>query len=164
MIKSLVVAVARNGVIGRDNALPWKLPEEMKYFKRVTMGNAVIMGRRTWESIGKPLAGRTNIVVTRNAAYAAPGCAVAQSLAEAYDVARAAGAGEACVIGGTSLFEEALPGADVLHYTEVEAEVPGDTFFPPFDRSQWLEREVMRHAVDEKHQHPFRVLRMERRR
>ena len=164
MIKSIVVAVARNGVIGRDNALPWKLPDEMKYFKQVTMGHPVIMGRRTWESIGKPLPGRTNIVVTSNPQYRAPGCAVASSLPLAFGAAAAEGAQEACVIGGTSLFREALPEADVLHYTEVEADVPGDTFFPPFDRSLWIEHEVMRHAADERHAYGFRVLRLERRR
>ena len=162
MIKSLVVAMDRHRVIGRDNALPWKLPDEMAYFKRVTMGNAVIMGRRTWESIGKPLAGRRNIVVTRNRGYEAPGCAVVGSLQEAFEAAR--GEGEACIIGGTSLFEEALPQADVLHLTEVDAEVEGDTWFPEFDRSEWTEHEVLRHAPDERHAYAFRILRLERRR
>lgn len=162
MIKSLVVAMDRNRVIGRDNALPWKLPDEMAYFKRVTMGNAVIMGRRTWESIGRPLPGRKNIVVTRTRGYEAAGCEVVDSLPAAF---RAAGdATESCVIGGTSLFEEALPQADVLHLTEVDAAVDGDTWFPPFDRSQWIEHEVLRHGVDERHAFPFRILRLERRR
>jgi dihydrofolate reductase len=162
VIKSLVVAMDRNRVIGRDNALPWKLPDEMAYFKRVTMGNAVIMGRRTWESIGKPLAGRRNIVVTTNGRYEAPGCTVVGSLQEAFEAAR--GEKEACIIGGTSLFEESLPLADVLHLTEVDAEVEGDTWFPEFDRSQWVEHEVLRHAADERHPYAFRILRLERRR
>ena len=162
MIKSFVVAMDRNRVIGRDNALPWKLPDDMAYFKRVTMGHAVIMGRRTWESIGKPLPGRRNIVVTRNRAYEAPGCTVVGSLDEAFRAAE--GETEACIIGGTSLFEEALPEADVLHLTEVEAEVEGDTWFPEFDRSEWIEHEVLRHPADERHRHPFRILRLERRR
>jgi dihydrofolate reductase len=162
LIRSIVVAMARNRVIGRDNALPWKLPEEMAYFKRVTMGHPVIMGRRTWESIGKPLAGRHNIVVTRNRDYQAPGCTVVDSLDAAW---KAAGdADEACVIGGTSLFEEALAVADTLHLTEVEAEIEGDTWFPDFDRADWVQHEVMRHPADARHAYPFRILRLERRR
>ena len=162
MIKSLVVAMDRNRAIGKDNALPWKLPDEMAYFKRVTMGNAVIMGRRTWESIGKPLQGRRNIVVTRNRGYQAPGCAVAISLDDAFRQAREER--EACIIGGTSLFEESLPQADVLHLTEVEAAVDADTWFPEFDRSEWTEHEVVRHAADDRHRFAFRILRLERRR
>jgi dihydrofolate reductase len=162
MIRSLVVAMDRNRVIGRDNALPWKLPEELAHFKRVTMGHPVIMGRRTWESIGKPLPGRHNIVVTRNSGYAAPGCTIVGSLDAAW---RAAGdAQEACVIGGTSLFEEALPVADRIHLTEVEAEVAGDTWFPEFDRAQWDEHEVTRHPADARHAHAFRILLLQRRR
>lgn len=161
MRRSLVVAVARNGVIGRDNQLPWRLPDDMKYFKQVTLGHPVIMGRRTYQSIGKPLPGRKNIVVTRDRDFAAPGCVVAHSLDEAWKAAN--GAEEACVIGGTSLFEETLASADVIHLTEVEAEVDGDTYFPPFDRGNWRETEVARHAADERHAYPFRILRLERR-
>jgi dihydrofolate reductase len=161
VIKSLVVARARNGVIGRDNRLPWRLPGDLAYFKRVTMGHPIIMGRRTWESIGKALPGRRNIVVSRNPDYRAEGAVVVGSLTEAW---RAAGdAEEACVIGGTSLFAEALPQADRIHLTEVEADVPGDTFFPPFERGQWEEREVARQPRDERHEHPFRIVVLERR-
>ena len=161
MRRTLVVAVARNGVIGKDNHLPWRLPDEIAYFKRVTMGNPVIMGRRTWESIGKPLAGRKNIVVTHRRDYQAPGCTVVHSLQEAWKAAE--GADAACVIGGTTLFEESLPVADRIHYTEVEAEVEGDTFFTPFDRSVWQVREVERHAADDRHAYPYRILVMDRR-
>ena len=162
MIRSLVVARARNGVIGRDNHLPWRLPADLAYFKRVTMGHPIIMGRRTWESIGKPLPGRQNIVVTRNPDYRAAGTTVVGSLDQAW---RAAGdAEEVCVIGGTSLFAEALPLADRIHLTEVDADVEGDTWFPPFDRSQWIEHEVARQARDERHEYPFRILVLERRR
>jgi dihydrofolate reductase len=161
MRRALVVAVARNGVIGRDNQLPWRLPDDLAYFKRVTMGRPVVMGRRTFESIGKALPGRANIVVTHNSSFRAPGCTVVHSLDAAW---KAAGdADEACVIGGTSLFEEALPTADVIHLTEVEADVEGDTYFPPFDRSQWRETEVARHPADERHAYPFRIVRLERR-
>ena len=162
MRRSLVVAVARNGVIGRDNHLPWKLPDDMAYFKRVTMGHPIVMGRRTWESIGKPLPGRKNIVVTHNRDFSAPGCTVVHSLDEAW---KAAGdADEVCVIGGTTLFEESLASADLIHLTEVEAEVEGDTFFPPFDRKDWVEHEVTRHPADARHEFPFRIVVLERRR
>ena len=165
MRRTLVVAVARNGVIGKDNRLPWRLPDEIAYFKRVTMGHPVVMGRRTWDSIGKPLPGRANIVVTRQRDFQAPGCTVVHSLDEAWEAAaRAEGAEEVCVIGGTALFEESLPVADRIHYTEVEADVDGDTFFPPFDRSQWQEREVQRHAADARHAYPYRILVLDRRR
>ena len=161
MRRSLVVAVARNGVIGRDNQLPWRLPDDLKYFKQVTLGHPVIMGRRTFQSIGKPLAGRKNIVITRDRDFQAPGCVVVHSLDQAWKSAD--DADEACVIGGTSLFEETLPTADVIHLTEVEAEVEGDTYFPPFDRAQWREIEIARHAADERHAYPFRIVRLERR-
>ena len=153
--------MARNRVIGRDNRLPWRLPADLAYFKQVTLGHPVIMGRRTWESIGRPLPGRQNIVVSRNPDYQAPAATVVGSLEAAFEVAGTAD--EACVIGGTSLFAEALPTADRIHLTEVEAEVPGDTFFPPFDRSQWIEREISRHPRDERHEYAFRIVLLERR-
>jgi dihydrofolate reductase len=161
MRKSLVVAIARNRVIGRDNALPWRLPAELAHFKRVTMGHPVIMGRKTYESIGKPLPGRINIVVSRNRGFVAAGCTVVASLEEAY--AAAGDADEVSIIGGTSLFEAALPAADCIHLTEVEADVEGDTWFPEFDRSQWREKEIARHPADERHAYPFRILQLERR-
>jgi dihydrofolate reductase len=162
MKRSLVVAVARNGVIGRDNALPWRLPADLAHFKRVTMGHPVVMGRRTHESIGKALPGRKNIVVTRSSGYQAPGCTVVNSLDEAWQAA--AGADEVCVIGGTTLFEETLPVADVIHLTEVEADVEGDTWFPPFDRSEWNEKEIARHPADERNAYPVRILELTRKR
>jgi dihydrofolate reductase len=162
MRKSLVVAMARNRVIGRDNALPWKLPADLAYFKKVTMGHPVIMGRRTYESIGKPLPGRKNIVVSRNRHFVAPGCTVVPSLEAAY---RAAGdVEEVSVIGGTSIFAAALPTADCIHLTEVEADVEGDTWFPEFDRAEWKEKEVARQPADERHAYPFRIVELERRR
>jgi dihydrofolate reductase len=160
--RSLVVAVARNGVIGRDNALPWRLPADLAHFKRVTMGHPIVMGRRTYESIGKPLPGRKNIVVTHNRSFRAPGCTVVGSLDEAW---REAGdADEVCVIGGTTLFAETLPLADVIHLTEVEADVEGDTFFPPFDRREWDQREVARHPADDRNAYSTRILELTRRR
>lgn len=160
MRRSLVVAMARNRVIGRNNALPWRLPADLAHFKKITMGHPIVMGRRTYESIGKPLPGRKNIVVTRNRNFVAPGCTVVGSLEAAW---KAAGeAEEVCVIGGTSLFEEALPVADVIHLTEVEAEVEGDTYFPEFDRSQWRETQIACHGVDERHAYPLRIVQLDR--
>ncbi len=141
-VVSLIVAVAANGVIGAKNRLPWHLPADLRFFKATTMGRPVIMGRRTFESIGRALPGRTNVVVTRRPELALPGCIMADSLDAAY---RAAGAtGEVFVIGGAELFREALAHADRLYLTEIHAAFEGDVHFPAVDRSQWREasREV----------------------
>ena len=160
MRRSLVVAMARNRVIGRDNQLPWRLPDDMAFFKRTTMGQPVIMGRRTYESIGKPLPGRLNIVVTGQEDFVAPGCTVVHSMEEAY---RAAGdAREVAIIGGNAIFAEALPVADTIYLTEVDAEVEGNVFFPEFDRGRFRETELERHAADARHAYPFRILKLER--
>jgi len=160
MHRALVVAMSRNGVIGRNNQLPWRLPADLAFFKRTTMGHPVIMGRRTYESIGKALPGRLNIVVTHREDFAAPGCTVVHSMDEAY---RAAGdAAEVSIIGGSAIFEAALPKADTVYLTEVDAEIEGDVFFPSFDRSRFRETELERHAADERHAYPFRILRLDR--
>ena len=141
---TLIAAVARNGVIGRDNRLPWHLPADLKHFKALTTGHAVIMGRKTWESLPekfRPLPGRQNIVVTRKAGYAAAGANVVTSLA---DAVAAAGGSEAFVIGGADLYVAALPLADRLQLTEIDADYDGDTWFPPRDPRQW--RETVRDA------------------
>jgi dihydrofolate reductase len=134
---SLIVAMARHGVIGRDNALPWRLPEDLKRFKSLTMGHPIIMGRKTYESIGRPLPGRTNIVLTRLAGFAAPGCTVVGSPEAA--IAACGDAAEAFVIGGAEIYRAFLDHASRLDVTEIDADIPGDTFFPDFDRSQWRE-------------------------
>jgi dihydrofolate reductase len=144
---SLVVAMARNGVIGRDNALPWRLPADLKHFKSVTMGKPVLMGRKTFASIGKPLPGRTNLVLTRDAAWRAEGAIVVHSVAEALD--RIPEAPELAGIGGADVFRLLLPLASRIYLTRVEAEIPGDTVFPPIDLSQWLELEQRKFAADE---------------
>lgn len=139
----LVVAVAENGVIGRDNALPWRIKSDLKYFRSVTMNRPVVMGRKTYASIGKPLPGRTNIVVTRQDDFAGPGLLVAGGLAEALSAARGdalrRGTNEIAVIGGTEIFVQTLPLADRIAYTLVHASPPGDTFFPPLDPALWRE-------------------------
>lgn len=135
-----MVAVAANGVIGRDNSLPWHLPEDLRYFKRVTLGKPVIMGRRTFESIGRPLPGRSNILVSRNREFAAAGISVVDSVAAALMLAeQLAPTGEVVVIGGAAIYREALPLAQRLYVTEVHANVDGDTRLPAVDWAEWRE-------------------------
>ena len=141
----LVAAVAANGVIGRQGRLPWHLPEDLKHFKRLTLGHPIIMGRRTWESLGGLLPGREHIVVTRQAGYEAPGAAVASSLRAAF--AFCATEPIVFVIGGRELFAEALPLAAGLVITEIHREYEGDTWFPPYERSRWRETQRERHAA-----------------
>ena len=135
------VAVARNGVIGRDGGLPWRMPSDLKHFRKLTMGKPVLMGRKTFQSIGKPLDGRDNIVVTRDAGFAHEGVYVAASVEDgltlARDLARKSGAGAVMVIGGEEIFRQAFPAADVLHINEIDLEPDGDAFFPPLDPAQW---------------------------
>ena len=134
---TLIVARARNGVIGRDGTLPWRLPEDLAFFKRTTMGHPIVMGRRTWESIGRPLPGRRSIVVSRQAGFAAAGAEVAASLDEALRLC--AGSAEVFVIGGAQFYAEALPLADRLIVTEIDADFEGDTYWPAPDPAQWRE-------------------------
>ncbi|MEK9711525.1 MAG: type 3 dihydrofolate reductase [Thalassolituus sp.] len=140
---SMIVAVAQNRVIGRNNALPWYLPNDLKYFKQTTMGKPVIMGRKTYESIGKPLPGRTNIVITRQSDYHPEGVKVVSSVAEARDLAESVclidGQEEAMIMGGAEIYTLALPDCDRLYLTEVHAEVEGDAWFPEYDKSEWEE-------------------------
>ena len=135
---ALVVAVAANGVIGRDGGLPWHLPEDLKYFRRNTIGHAVVMGRRTWQSIGRPLPKRRNLVVSRDPGFVADGAEVFGSLGAALQAAWAEDE-EPRVIGGASLYAEALPLATRILWTEVDGEPEGDVLFPDFDRGAWAE-------------------------
>ena len=149
-VLTLIAAVARNGVIGVDNRLPWHLPADLKHFKTLTLGHTVIMGRKTWESLPekfRPLPGRRNIVVTRDAGYRAAAAVVALSLPAAI---AAAGDGEAFVIGGAELYAAALPLADRLQMTEIDATFEGDTRFPAIDPHRWREtaRETHRDEAD----------------
>lgn len=131
----LVAAVARNSIIGAGGKLPWHLPEDLRQFKQLTLGRPIIMGRRTWDSLGRPLPGRRNIVVTRQAGFGAPGAEVAASVADA--VARCAGEALVFVIGGSELYAAALPIADRLVLTEIDRDYEGDTRFPAWDRAAW---------------------------
>jgi len=156
--------MARNRTIGRDNALPWHLPEDLKFFKRVTMGKPIIMGRKTWESIGRPLPGRCNIVISRNKNFTAHGIATVSSLHQAISLAEQIslrdGGDEVCVIGGAEIYAQALPQADRLYLTQVHAEVEGDTLFPEFDLSQWeeVEREDFAASGSNSYDYSFLVL------
>ncbi|CAG9174202.1 dihydrofolate reductase [Cupriavidus pinatubonensis] len=134
---TLVVARARNGTIGRNNTLPWRLPEDLAHFKRTTMGAPIIMGRKTWDSIGRPLPGRRNIVVSRNADLKLEGAEVATSLEDAQRLC--VGVEQVFLIGGAQLYAEALPSADRLVVTEIDADVEGDAFFPAIDQAKWME-------------------------
>jgi len=148
---SIIVAMARNRVIGRDNAMPWHLPAELKYFKRVTMGKPIIMGRKTFESIGRPLPGRHNIVVTRDRGYAQAGVTVVHGLPEA--IAAAGDVDEVVIVGGAELYRQALPMADRLYLTEIESETEGDTWFPQIRQGDW--REVSRERRRKDPNNPF---------
>jgi dihydrofolate reductase len=145
---TLVVAVADSGVIGRDNTLPWHLPEDLKRFKRITMGKPIVMGRKTFESIGKPLPGRENIVVTRDANYLRAGVTIVH---DAEAAVRAAGAApEVMVIGGAELFRQFLPRARRIHLTRVHGDIAGDVMWPALDDT-WDVVEREKHAADERH-------------
>jgi len=147
MSLSLIVAIAENGVIGRDNQLPWHLPEDLRYFKQVTTGKPVVMGRKTFESIGRPLPNRTNIVVTANRDWHAPGVQVAHDLTDALERAEiAAAGGEAFLIGGAALFAAGLPLARRLYLTEIHRAYDGDICFPDWGRTGW--RETARRRVE----------------
>ena len=160
MIRSLIVARAANGVIGKGNGMPWHLPADLAHFKRTTLGRPVIMGRRTWESIGRPLPGRRNLVVTRNAAYEAAGAEVVDSLEAAW---RAVGdADEVFVIGGGQIYADALPGADRIYVTEIGEAIEGDTFFPDLDPDDWRETVLGEHAPDDRNAHRLRFRLLER--
>ncbi|AEC20690.1 dihydrofolate reductase [Pusillimonas sp. T7-7] len=140
-IIQLVVAYSENRVIGRDNALPWRLPSDLAHFKRVTLGNPIIMGRNTWISLGRPLPGRPNLVISRNPEYKAEGASVHPSLDAAVAACISAAADKVCIIGGEQVFRHALDIADEIIATEVRAQIDGDTFFPALDSSLWQEIE-----------------------
>ncbi|MDQ7054475.1 MAG: type 3 dihydrofolate reductase [candidate division KSB1 bacterium] len=161
-ILSIIVAIARNRVIGRGNRLPWHLPADLRHFKQTTMGHPIIMGRKTYESIGRPLPGRQNIVITRNRDYYAEGCLVVHSLQEA--LAAVPDAEEVFIIGGASLYREALPLADRIYLTLVDAEVEGDTVFPELDASEWREVQRETFAPDEKNPYGYAFVELVRKR
>lgn len=159
---SLIAAVAENGTIGRDGRLPWHLPDDLKRFRALTTGHHVIMGRRTFESIGRPLPQRTNLVISRDPSLRIDGAHVLPTLETAIEHARAAGESEAFVIGGAAIYALALPVADRIYLTRVAARVGGDAFFPPIDQAEWVEFASEPHAADDRHAHPFELLVLDR--
>ena len=157
---ALIAAVSRNRVIGIDGQLPWHLPADLKQFRALTLGKPVIMGRATYESIGRPLPKRLNIVVSSNPNFSAPGCSTAQNLAQAIELA--GDAGEVMIIGGQSLYQEALPRADRLYLTEVDTTVIGDRHFPEYPLDQWREHSRECHRADETNPHDYCFVALQR--
>ncbi|MEM6626302.1 MAG: dihydrofolate reductase [Pseudomonadota bacterium] len=164
---SLIAAVARNGVIGADGDLPWRLKSDLQTFKAITSGKPVIMGRKTWESLPRrPLPGRPNLVVTRNSDISAQGAFCYPSpetaFAAALAIAARLGVGEACVIGGAALYAAALPRADILHLTDVDAAPSGDVRFPDFDKAGWREVTTISHVADAENDHAYTARTLQR--
>ncbi|HEY9661255.1 MAG TPA: dihydrofolate reductase [Allocoleopsis sp.] len=155
MIISLLVAVAENDVIGKQGELlPWKLSSDLKRFKELTMGHPIIMGRKTYETIGRPLPGRLNIIITRDTNFTAQGCTIVHSIPQALNLAKAEDTNEIFIIGGGVIFEETLPLADKLYLTEVHAQPDGDTFFR-YNKDEWQELERQDFDADDKNQYPY---------
>lgn len=162
---ALIWAMARNRVIGRNNTLPWRLPADLRHFRSITTGHPVVMGRKTFESLGKPLPGRTNIVLTRDAGYSPSGCLVARALDEALALAgRHTSAVDPLIfiIGGENLYRQTLPRADRLYITLVDTEVEGDAHFPDFPAVDWQETGREMHAADDKNAYPYTFLILQR--
>jgi dihydrofolate reductase len=158
---SLIVAMAQNGVIGRANALPWRLPEDLRRFRAFTLGKPVLMGRKTFESIGRPLPGRINLVLTRDRGWGAAGVIVVHSVEEA--LVQAGASEELVAIGGAEIYRLVLPFARRIYLTHVHADVPGDTYFPDFDPTQWADVEYSTHPADGEHAYPVTFVTLERR-
>ena len=152
--------MARNRVIGRNNALPWRLSEDLKRFKATTLGKPILMGRKTFESIGKPLPGRRNIVLTRDPGWRAEGVDVVRSVEEALRLTR--DSAELAVIGGAEIYRLTIPHADRIYLTRVEADVAGDTLFPELDVARWSETQAGTHPADERNQYPATFLVLDR--
>lgn len=153
MIVSLVAAASDNNVIGKKGALPWKMPADMKFFKNLTMGHTVIMGRKTFESMGRPLPGRKNIVITRNKNFKAEGCTVLDSLTEA--ITMSTEENEAFIIGGAEIYREALPLANKIYLTRIHCVLEGDAFFMQLPEKEWVETSHENHPADEKNSYSY---------
>ena len=158
---SLIAAMDRNRVIGKKNSLPWYLPADLRHFKKLTLGKPIIMGSKTFASIGKPLSQRINIVLTRDPAFAAEGCVVAHSIEDALRATQ--GHDEVIVIGGATIFEQFLPIADKMYLTIIDAAVDGDIYFPEWNRNEWRETSREEHDADGKNKYHYTFLILERR-
>lgn len=157
---SIIVALSENNVIGSGNQLPWRLSADLKRVKALTMGHHLIMGRKTYESIGRPLPGRTNVIITRNGSFAPQGCVVVNSLQAALDMAK--DDTEVFVFGGGEIFREALPLVDKIYMTVVHCTLDGDTHFPPLDPTEWTELERQEFMADEKNQYDYSFVTLQR--
>jgi dihydrofolate reductase len=157
---ALIVAMAENRVIGRNNQLPWRIPADLRHFKALTLGKPVIMGRKTYESIGRPLPGRDNIVISADSGYQAEGCQVVHSVEQALEAAGSCE--EAMIIGGANLYRQTLENADRLYLTLVKAEPEGDTWFPEIELQQWREIERQAHTADENNEYDYDFVVLER--
>ena len=158
MIISLIAALTKNHVIGVNNDLPWRLPDDMKYFFQTTKGHTVIMGRKNYESLPekfRPLPNRVNIVVTRQENFNAPGCTVVHSLEKGIELAKSANESEVFNIGGADMFTLGMPNIQRMYLTEIQAELPGDTYFPEVNKSNWTEASRIHHQADERHAYAF---------
>lgn len=157
---SIIVAVADNGVIGSGNQLPWRLPDDLKRFKALSLGKPIVMGRKTFDSIGRPLPGRLNIVVSRRSGLAIPGCQVVTSIDDA--LAAAQPAPEVVIVGGADIYRQILPRVRTIHLTRVHANVEGDVLFPELHQHEWREVVKEYHPADERHAHAFTFSTLER--
>ncbi|MCF0053766.1 dihydrofolate reductase [Dyadobacter sp. LJ53] len=155
MLISIIVAVSENGAIGKDNQLLWRLPDDLKRFKQLTLGHPMIMGRKTFESIGKPLPGRTSIVITKQKDLSVEGILIAHSLEEALNIARGIEQSETFIVGGGEIYRQSMPMADRLYVTEVKTIINGDTFFEITNPDAWTETERIAHEADERHNLKF---------
>ncbi len=155
MIISQIAAMARNRVIGRDNRLPWHMPDDLAWFFRVTRGHHIIMGRRNYEANGRALPGRTNIVITRKKTYEAPGCVVVHSIAEALDYARRQGEQEAFIVGGGEIYAATLSLADRIYLTLIDTDAEGDVFFPELDPAEWQVVSKEPHKADQRNPYDY---------
>jgi len=158
---SIIAAMANNRVIGNKNQLPWQMPADLAHFKQITMGKPIIMGRKTFESIGRPLPGRQNIILTRQEGFKVEGCNVVHSLESALALAKADQT-EVMIIGGSQLFETALPLANKLYLTLIDADIVGDTYFPTWNKEDWQESTKTENTPDEKNQFPYTFITLER--
>ena len=163
MRKSIIVAMDLNNGIGYRNQLPWRLPADFRIMKQTTMGHHLIMGRKTYESIGKPLFGRTTIIVTRSSGYQAEGCLVAHSVLRAFYLAELRGEDEVFIFGGSQIYVESLPYTDRIYLTHIQAEFEVDAYFPDFDHSVWVETLSEFYPADQENQFPFYYLIYDRR-
>ena len=165
---AMIVAMAKNNVIGLDNDMPWHLPADLKRFKATTLGNPIIMGRRTYESIGRPLPGRLNIVLSRDTDLEIDGCTVVNSLEEALRTAKEANSTsdnpkeEIFIVGGSHLYNKFISEIDTLYLTQIDAEIEGDTFFPDYTKYNWQETQRIEHPADESNQYALTFLKLER--